>query len=166
MISHDRAQELISSRLDGPLDPVSNRALLTHLATCPACRRFAENSEMLARGLRDLPHLTPSPRVSRGVMERIEGGRSFWPSFGRFRLASSPVLAVASTLVLIAALAFTIRLALNPPGDGGPERQGMQGMQTAPVLDWYRTRGTRIAMVDAVGDVDAVTQRARIALEG
>ena len=38
--------------------------------------------------------------------------------------------------------------------------------QTAPVLDWYRSRGTRIAMVDAVGDVEAVTQRARIALEG
>lgn len=38
--------------------------------------------------------------------------------------------------------------------------------QTAPVLDWYRTRGIRIAMVDAVGDVDAVTQRARVALEG
>ncbi|MBA3888962.1 MAG: adenylate kinase [Gemmatimonadaceae bacterium] len=38
--------------------------------------------------------------------------------------------------------------------------------QTAPVLDWYRSKGTRIAMVDAVGDVDAVTQRARIALEG
>lgn len=38
--------------------------------------------------------------------------------------------------------------------------------QTAPVLDWYRAKGTRIAMVDAVGEVDAVTQRARAALEG
>lgn len=38
--------------------------------------------------------------------------------------------------------------------------------QTAPVLDWYRTRGARIAMIDAVGDVNAVTQRARAALEG
>ena len=36
--------------------------------------------------------------------------------------------------------------------------------QTAPVLDWYRRRGTRIATVDAVGDVAAVTQRARAAL--
>jgi adenylate kinase len=38
--------------------------------------------------------------------------------------------------------------------------------QTAPVLDWYRSKGTRIAVVDAVGEVDAVTHRARIALEG
>lgn len=38
--------------------------------------------------------------------------------------------------------------------------------QTAPVLDWYRSKGTRIAMVDAVGEVNAVTQRARAALEG
>lgn len=38
--------------------------------------------------------------------------------------------------------------------------------QTAPVLGWYRSKGTRIATVDAVGDVKAVTQRARAALEG
>lgn len=38
--------------------------------------------------------------------------------------------------------------------------------QTAPVLGWYRSKGTRIAMVDAVGEVNAVTQRARAALEG
>jgi adenylate kinase len=38
--------------------------------------------------------------------------------------------------------------------------------QTAPVLGWYRSKGTRIATVDAVGEVHAVTQRARAALEG
>lgn len=36
--------------------------------------------------------------------------------------------------------------------------------QTAPVLDWYRTNGTGIARVDAVGSVDEVTQRALDAL--
>ena len=64
MISHEEAQALISARLDGPLDPAANRALLAHLATCPACRQFAEQANVLARGLRDLPHLPPSPTVS------------------------------------------------------------------------------------------------------
>lgn len=36
--------------------------------------------------------------------------------------------------------------------------------QTAPVLDWYRQHGTRIATVDAVGTPDEVTSRALDAL--
>ena len=36
--------------------------------------------------------------------------------------------------------------------------------QTAPVLDWYRTHGTRIATVDATGSVEEITRRALDAL--
>ena len=36
--------------------------------------------------------------------------------------------------------------------------------QTAPVLQWYRTHGTRVAVVDAVGSVQDVTARALGAL--
>jgi adenylate kinase len=36
--------------------------------------------------------------------------------------------------------------------------------QTAPVFDWYRRNGTRVATVDAVGTVDDVTKRALKAL--
>jgi adenylate kinase len=36
--------------------------------------------------------------------------------------------------------------------------------QTAPVFDWYKRQGTRIATVDAVGSVDEVTARALTAL--
>lgn len=32
--------------------------------------------------------------------------------------------------------------------------------QTAPVLDWYRTNGTKVAVIDAVGAVQDVTARA------
>jgi adenylate kinase len=32
--------------------------------------------------------------------------------------------------------------------------------QTAPVLDWYRTQGTKVAVIDAVGPVQDVTARA------
>jgi adenylate kinase len=36
--------------------------------------------------------------------------------------------------------------------------------QTAPVFDWYKRKGTRIATVNAVGDVSDITQRALKAL--
>jgi adenylate kinase len=36
--------------------------------------------------------------------------------------------------------------------------------ETAPVLQWYQRAGTRVAVVDAVGTVDEVTQRALRAL--
>jgi len=36
--------------------------------------------------------------------------------------------------------------------------------QTAPVFDWYKRNGTRVAVVDAVGAVDDVTRRALNAL--
>jgi adenylate kinase len=36
--------------------------------------------------------------------------------------------------------------------------------QTAPVLDWYRRNGTKIATIDAVGSVEEVTARALRAL--
>jgi adenylate kinase len=38
--------------------------------------------------------------------------------------------------------------------------------QTAPVFEWYRGNGARVAVVDAVGSVKDVTQRARRALDG
>jgi adenylate kinase len=38
--------------------------------------------------------------------------------------------------------------------------------QTAPVFDWYSRNGARVAVVDAVGSVDDVTQRALRALNG
>jgi adenylate kinase len=36
--------------------------------------------------------------------------------------------------------------------------------QTAPVFDWYKRKGTRIAIVNAVGDVSDITKRALKAL--
>jgi adenylate kinase len=36
--------------------------------------------------------------------------------------------------------------------------------QTAPVFDWYKKKGARIAVVDANGTVNAVTQRVLRAL--
>lgn len=38
--------------------------------------------------------------------------------------------------------------------------------ETAPVLDWYRDNGDKLAIVNAVGTVDAITKRALTALRG
>jgi adenylate kinase len=47
-------------------------------------------------------------------------------------------------------------------------RRRMQEYQekTAPVIAWYRTSGTRMETVDALGTMDEVTARARAALNG
>ena len=48
--------------------------------------------------------------------------------------------------------------------DAVRNRLAVYQRQTAPVLDWYRTHGTRIATVNAVGTPDEVTGRALEAL--
>ena len=48
--------------------------------------------------------------------------------------------------------------------DAVRNRLAVYQRQTAPVLDWYRTHGTDIVTVDAVGTVDEVTRRALDAL--
>lgn len=44
-------------------------------------------------------------------------------------------------------------------------RLAVYDTQTAPVFDWYRRNGTRVANVEAVGSVDEVTSRALDALD-
>lgn len=120
MISHERAQRLLSARLDELLPPADHRALQEHLAQCPACRAFAWQTDSLARELRGLPFLPPSPAVSRAVLSEIRrdgGGFSPLAWLGGLRFAPGPALAVVSSFVLIAALAFTVSLALKSPGE-------------------------------------------------
>ncbi|HEU5432066.1 MAG TPA: zf-HC2 domain-containing protein, partial [Thermomicrobiales bacterium] len=119
MISHERAQRLLSARLDELLPPADHRALQDHLATCPECRLFARQAETLMQDLRGLPFLPPSPAVSRTVMAEIRGGAGgFSPLawLGGLRFSPGPAVAVVSSFVLIAALAYTVSFALKPPG--------------------------------------------------
>ncbi|HEX5497778.1 MAG TPA: zf-HC2 domain-containing protein, partial [Thermomicrobiales bacterium] len=60
MISHERAQRLLSARLDELLPPADRHVLQEHLAHCPECRAFAREADALARELRALPFLPPS----------------------------------------------------------------------------------------------------------
>jgi hypothetical protein len=120
MISHDRAQELISARMDAPLAAEEHRELQRHLAACVACRDFVSQADDLARGLQVLPRLAPSPAVSRVVMAAV---RAETPSWGWLRQSlqalSSPGMAIASGLALVVVLASTLIIALNAPGGDG-----------------------------------------------
>ena len=53
MISHDRAEELISARMDAPLTSAEHYELHRHLATCDSCRDFVNQRVQFKRGLRD-----------------------------------------------------------------------------------------------------------------
>jgi len=115
MISHDQAQLLASERLDGPLSAADAEALATHLLTCADCRAFARQMEAISVGIRAMPHLPPSPTVSRGVQEAIAGQRPRWGWLSNgIALASSPALAVASAILLIFAVSGVVYLAASP----------------------------------------------------
>ena len=146
MIGHREAQALISARLDGPLDAAANRELAAHLSTCDECRAFADQMQMMARGIRDLPLLAPSPTVRRGVYDHIDGRRSGWswlPSRGRL----AP-LAIAALLVLV--VAGTV-LAATLPRFREPEDPVRIG---APVVE----TGTAVAaMAPTEAETETVT---------
>jgi anti-sigma factor RsiW len=117
--SHDRAQELISARMDGPLTPAEQRALQEHLATCPSCQVFAGHADALARGLHDLPRLGPSPAVSRAVMSAVSAEASGWDWLRKgLQAISSPGMAVASGLALVLVMTAALLVALNAPSGG------------------------------------------------
>ena len=126
MISHDRAQELISARMDAPLTAGEHRELQGHLAICDACRLFVAHADDLARGLQGLPLLAPSPAVRRAVMAAVTTDTSGWGWLrGALQALSSPGLAVASGLVLVIAMAGALMLAINGPSGGlGTDPEG------------------------------------------
>src|SRR5919107_2520891 len=122
MISHDRAQELISARMDAPLAATEHRGLQRHLAVCDACRDFVGQADDLARGLQVLPRLAPSPAVSRAVMAAVRADTPAWGWLRRsLQMLSSPGMAVASGLALVVALAGALILTLNAPDSGGDQ---------------------------------------------
>src|SRR5918995_2261437 len=119
MNSHERAQELISARMDASLTPAEHRELQRHLATCDSCRDFVAQADDLARGLQVLPRLAPSPAVSRTVRAAVRADTSGGGWLGRsLQTFSSPAMAVASGLALVVALAGALVIALNAPGGG------------------------------------------------
>ena len=109
-LNHTDAETLISARLDGPLDPVMNRALQAHLATCSSCRAFASQMESMATAFRELPVLPPSPTVSRKVRAEIRSGGSPVRRFGAWVTTSkaAPATALAGAAVALALVTASV----------------------------------------------------------
>jgi hypothetical protein len=116
MISHDRAQELISARMDAPLTAAEHHELQRHLAACDSCRYFISQANDVAQGLQVLPRLAPSPAVSRAVMDAVWADTPAWGWLRRsLQTLSSPGIAVASGLALVVALAGALIITMNAP---------------------------------------------------
>lgn len=153
MIGHREAEALISARLDGPLDPAANRELAAHLATCDECRAFAEQMHLMARGIRDLPVLAPSPTVRRGVYDHIDKrrtSRSWLPSRG----ALAP-LALAAVLVLV--IAGTVLAATLPRfrDEENPVRIGAPVFETSTVVAAIVATETATLVATGIPSVEA-----------
>src|SRR5215213_5733343 len=134
MISHDRAHELISARMDASLTSADHHELQRHLATCNSCRDFVSQADELARGLQVLPRLAPSPAVSRAVMAAVRADTPAWGWLRRsLQTLSSPGMAVASGLALVVVLAGTLVIALNAPGRSG--NQAIEPESTIAAVD-------------------------------
>jgi ferric-dicitrate binding protein FerR (iron transport regulator) len=73
-VNCERAEELLSARLDRELSPEETGLLAAHLADCPACRRAAEEypalTAELERAFRDEPLVAIRPRRSRRPVAR------------------------------------------------------------------------------------------------
>lgn len=67
----ERALDLISLCLDGPLSPEERRELDAHLEQCPACRAAARELEEVEGALVQLGECDPPPQLVSGVMERV-----------------------------------------------------------------------------------------------
>jgi hypothetical protein len=117
MISHERAEELISARMDAPLTPGEHYELQTHLAACPTCRVFVSQADSIARGMTSLTRLPASPAVSRAVMSAVREEQTGWAWLSQaLQALSSPGMAAAASMALIVALAGVLYVAINAPG--------------------------------------------------
>lgn len=135
MISHDRAQELISARMDAPLTPAEHHELQSHLATCQTCHAFVQRIDTMAHGLQGMSHLSPSPVVSRAVMGAIRTESDGWTWLRRtLQALSSPGMAVASSLALILAFSGALFLVTNAPRGGSVGNQAVQPEETVAAV--------------------------------
>ena len=117
MISHERAEELISARMDAPLNPAEHYELQTHLAACPTCRVFVSQADDIARGLHGMTRVPASPAVSRAVMSAVREEQTGWAWLSQaLQTFSSPGLAAVASMALIVALAGVLYVAINAPG--------------------------------------------------
>ncbi|MQL52538.1 DUF4349 domain-containing protein [Desulfofundulus thermobenzoicus] len=94
-------QELLSTYLDGELEPSRLSQIEAHLCRCPACRNQWEDLKAAMDMLRDLPDIAPPANFSEQLKQKLKRRNLFSPSrtarwFGRGGIfAVAAVLAVA-----------------------------------------------------------------------
>lgn len=158
-LSHDEAEQLISTRMDEYLDPADSRALLVHLQTCEACRAFAVQTEVLGRQLAALPMLPPSPVVDRQVRDVIRQGngrsslRTLLPT-GAGNGGLRTALAAAALLTLVSVF-LLVRMAQSP-GDNGTSIDAPSGGVA------QQLQPTATGQLAMAGDTPAPTETPRV----
>lgn len=71
MTGCEQVLDLISLRLDGPLDPQDQMTLDEHLNQCPSCRAMAADLEGLHSACAGLDETPPPEGFAQGVLDRI-----------------------------------------------------------------------------------------------
>ena len=101
-----QAQEWMSERLDGVLEPARSQLLDQHLAGCPECAQEWIALAASWKLLGSLPELEPSPLFRARVWEKIRLApppqRSPWPALRSWWAG----LAVAAALALVVGLGY------------------------------------------------------------
>jgi outer membrane lipoprotein-sorting protein len=126
-VDHDRAERLISERLDGErLSPRATAALERHLETCAECRAFERGAYRLREAARfevapAIPDLVEQIMTSVEAESRPAGIRVVRPMRLPRRRPLIPRLAPAIAAVLVGMLAGSLVVG-GPWRDGGPVR--------------------------------------------
>ncbi len=133
----DHIRPLLSSYLDGELDPAQQAQVIAHLTTCQECNRVLDDFRALGHKVRALPDVPAPGGMQSEFRARLERGP---------RLVSGPSLLprVLPTVIFVAAL---VALALGLP----VVLRQMQSLapQKAEVIDTYPLDGTAGVPLDA-----------------
>lgn len=137
MISHREAEALISAHMDERLDPIAEQELHAHLATCARCRAFADASDALAMGLREMPYLPASPSVRRAVLEEVNRQAPI-PIFGS--VDPRRALATVAAVLLVLALGwFALDRFVLGGDDGNPNTTTLLSNPTQRAIEFTPT---------------------------
>jgi len=93
MISCDRALELISLALDGPLEEADRKELEEHLAQCASCRQLRDDLAELHRALPEL-EAGPPEDLAQAVRARLRPALWKRPAFRVLTAAACVLLCV------------------------------------------------------------------------
>lgn len=129
-----KARELLSPWYDGMLSAGEEKALISHLAACPACREEERALKEALVYLKSLPDVVPPVNFAAGVIEKVRSlpGSSRKPAGLTEKAGSclrrlargrwSPLVAAAATFVLAAGITY---YTYGPPANWG--RPGLPG---------------------------------------